>query len=76
MIGLMFTVGVIWLLLGAGVEITAKSAIHEILACLLFSFGILFFAVAAAFAEWRRERKSASAQSSAVTPPRLPAGRT
>lgn len=37
--------GLVWLLSGLVVLADAKSAIHEILACLALSFGVVFFAL-------------------------------
>lgn len=39
--------GVVWILFGVAVAFAAKSAVHEILACLVISFGIMFLAFVA-----------------------------
>lgn len=68
--------GCVWAVIGILVLSDAKSAIHEILACLLFSFGIVFWAFAAALSEWRKfqqpePNKQAWAPVSNV-PPKIP----
>lgn len=68
--------GALWVLLGAGWLSIAKSAFHEIGACLCFSFGVSFWAWAAILGrlrvwhrEWRAAQRPASAAPSGAGTP-------
>lgn len=69
----LITAGCLWIAIGAAVVSDAKSAIHEILACLLFSFGVLFWAFAAIMHE-RKQRQPPDKTKFAVQskPPKIP----
>jgi hypothetical protein len=49
--------GILWCILGAGVLATAKSAIHEILACLAVSFGLMFWGFASVIEQLKAMQK-------------------
>ena len=56
---LLFLAGIVWAFLGFGVFATAKSAIHEILACLAVSFGVMFWGLAGIIVQLKRDGPSA-----------------
>lgn len=70
--------GCLWIAIGAAIVSDAKSAIHEILACLLFSFGVLFWAFAAIMRAWKQGRApdktkfAVQSKPAPVRPPTLP----
>jgi hypothetical protein len=65
--------GALWILMGLGVLATAKSAIHEILACLAVSFGLMFWGFAGIMGRMRAMEKSwrAMQHPTAVESPRV-----
>lgn len=73
--------GIVWIILGLAVFGMAKSAIHEILACLAVSFGLMFWAFSAIIKglhgvqseiEKSREAAQARADSFRPMPPPMP----
>jgi hypothetical protein len=57
--------GLLWIICGTLVLLVAKSGIHEILACLALSFGVLFLGICGVLAKMRE----ATADLKAVNPP-------
>jgi len=59
--------GAVWIALGLSVLDSAKGALHEILACLAVSFGIVFWGFMGVIAQLRRIAAQGRRQGAAAT---------